>query len=210
MSDFHVDEETGSSAGTPLSGAQAIFVDSQGKILCTKDNSGKYRGRSNNASTAAQGAGFATDTYLTGSNVIIPSFSVQAGSKIRWRVSASKTAAGTATPIFQVRIGGAATTADTSRLTLTMAAGTAATDVGVFEILLTVRSVSATGVIQGTVSILHNGAAVGFVTSDGGVVEATSATFDNTALGGQNIGLSLNGGASASWTVTLVHVEADW
>jgi len=43
-----------------------------------------------------------------------------------------------------------------------------------------------------------------------GQVEGTSAGFDNSNLGGSYIGLSINGGASAAWTVTQVIAEAKW
>lgn len=43
-----------------------------------------------------------------------------------------------------------------------------------------------------------------------GQVEGTSSAFANDALGGSYIGLSINGGTSAAWTVTQVIAEAKW
>lgn len=50
----------------------------------------------------------------------------------------------------------------------------------------------------------------GFANDSTGHVEATSASFDMTTLAGQYVGLSLNGGASASWTTTQAQAEAIW
>jgi hypothetical protein len=163
-----------------------------------------------NASTAAQGAGFSSDTYVTDSDLLVPSFGVQAKTMFRWTISASKTAAGVATPIYSIRIGANRTTGDTARLQITGPAQTAAADTAVIDIIAVVRSVSASGVIQGTIYLSHNNAATGFANNDASVVEGTSAAFDNSALGGSYIGLSINGGASASWTITQVRAEAIW
>lgn len=195
---------------TPASTKAKWFFDSTGKIWCGKNDAGRYFGQSNNAYIAAQGAGFATDTYVTDSDILIPSFSLQARTMFRWVFSVSKTAAGTAAPAWNIRIGANRTTADTARLTINGPAQTAVADVGVFVLYVTVRSVGVSGVIQGTISLNHNNAATGLANNDGGVVEATSAGFDNTALGGQFIGISLNGGASAAWTMTQARAEAIW
>lgn len=208
MAHIKLDEE--SVPSTPAAGVGTVFVDSTASILCFKDDGGVVHARSDNAATAAQGAGFASDTYVTNSDILIPSFGVQAKTKFKWVISMSKTAAGIATPVYTIRIGANRTTADTSRLAITGPAQTAAADVGVLTLIVTVRSVGASGVIQGSVNIDHNGAATGFANNNASAVEATSAGFDNSALGGSYIGLSINGGASAAWTITQVMTEAVW
>jgi hypothetical protein len=152
--------------------------------------------------TAAQGPGFATDTLIVGSAIAIPSGGLMAGTAYRLRCSLNKTAAGTATPIFQVRLGTTGTTADTSRTTITFGAGTAAADLGFFELMVTFRSVGAgtsaviisTGVISHTLNTtgLTNG-------SYNAIAGATSAGFDSTA--DTFICVSLNAGTSAAWTI---------
>lgn len=206
-----------SAPSTPASGNGRIWVDSTAKILCCKNDAGLVSARSENASIAAQGAGFASDTWLTDSDILIPSFGVQVRSMFQWKVSASKTAAGVATPSYAIRIGSARTTADTARVTLTGPAQTAVADIGTLTIIAVVRSVGAAGVIQATAWWDHRGTAAntttsgtGFANDSTGHVEATGAGFDNSALGGQYISLSLNGGASAAWTVTQVWAEAKW
>lgn len=41
----------------------------------------------------------------------------------------------------------------------------------------------------------------------GSGIDGVSSNFDNSALAGQYIGISINGGASAAWTVTSVQAE---
>lgn len=208
MADLYLAEQ--SAPATPAAGNQLLWPDSTSPQWFTKDDAGRVWGRSHNAAVAAQGAGFASDTYVTNSNILIPSFGVQAKTVFRWIISASKTAAGTATPIYSVRIGANATAADTARLQLTGPAQTAATDVGLLELVVTVRSVSASGVIQGTARWSHQNTATGFANNVNGAVEGTSSSFDNSALGGSYIGLSIDGGASAAWTITQAIAEATW
>jgi len=198
--------------GTPAADKGAWFFDTNAELMFFKNDAGRCFGQSNNGSTAAQGAGFAADTYVTDSDILIPSFSMQAKTLMRWVISVSKTAAGVATPIYTFRIGSARTTADTSRLVLTGPAQTAAVDTGIITLHLLCRNVGAAGVLQGSVSINHNVAAGGLANNDAGMVEATSAGFDNqaSAIAGQFIGLSINGGTSAAWTITQTRVEVVW
>ncbi len=196
---------------TPSSGQSIIFVDSSAKILCLLDDAGRVAARSSNASVAGQASGFSSDTYVTKSDLLIPSFGLQAGGKIRWKVSLFKSAAGTATPIWSVRIGSNRSTADTARVTLTTATNTAVADFGMVDIIANVHSVHAsTGVISGSAAMKHNGAAVGLANNDAGWDDALSTPFDNSNLGGLYIGLSLNAGASAVWELTQVQADADW
>ena len=207
-----------SEPATPSAGNVIHWFDNQGLIPCWKNANGDIIARSENGSIAAQGAGFASDTYVTDSNILIPSFGMKPRSWMRWMISLSKTAAGVATPIAQIRIGANGSTADTSRLTLTGPAQTAVADIATLWIMLTTRSQGAAGVIQGTMWFNHRGTAAsstggtGFANDQSGHVEATSAGFDNQGItiGGLKLGLSLNGGASASWTITQVRTEAKW
>lgn len=158
-----------------------------------------------NRSTAAQGAGFATDTYLTGSYLKFPGLP-KVGTKYRCKFSVSKTAAGTATPIIQVRTGTAGSTSDTSRNSFTFSAGTAATDVGVFEIIIVFRAVG-----SGTTAVMQGSCALTSQPTTGlssliKAVQTTSGGFDSTTAD-LGIGVSVNGGTSAAWTVQLVEAE---
>lgn len=202
---------------TPASGQSIIYVDNIAKILTVKDDTGRNSAFSMRTSIAAQGAGFATDTYVTNSGILIPSFGVQAQTNFLWEISTSKTGASTGTPAYAIRIGANQSTADTARLTLTGPAQTAIADIGTLFIMVTVRNVGAAGVIQGTAWWSHRGTAAntttsgtGFANDSTGHVEGSGAAFDNSALQGQFIGLSINGGTSSAWTITQVIGEAKW
>lgn len=163
-------------------------------------------GSSGNANTADVTAN-AADTYLVGGALNIGG-RIQAGSFFKWRLRATKTAAGTATPIFSFRVGTAGTTADTARTTITSAAQTAATDTAMIEVDAVFRSAGATAVMQTTLRLDHVNATTGFSTSQFQMLASTSASFDasNTA---NVLGLSVNPGASGVWTFQEVTVEAN-
>lgn len=161
-----------------------------------------------NASVAAQGPGFATDTYLTGSDIAIPSGRLQAKSMYRIKIRASKTNAGTATPILTVRVGTAGAIGDTSRGTLTFQAQTGAVDEAVMELFSTFRTVgSGTSAVLYTYGMIdHRLAVTGFANINTGMADATSGGFDST-VADLKIGVSANGGTSAAWTVQSVQAE---
>lgn len=160
-----------------------------------------------NASTSAQGAGFATDTYLVGSNLALPSGSPYVATTFRLTFDVVKTAAGTATPIITVRIGTAGTTADAAINTLTFGAGTAAIDTGQFEVICCFRTVGSgtAAVLQARANLTSNLATTG-LSNAVKCVTSTSSGFNSTTAS-SIIGVSYNGGASASHTVQLVRAE---
>lgn len=164
-----------------------------------------------NASGSSQSPG-ASDFYLGGSRLLIPAAtgrgSLKAGSMLSWKVQCTKTAAGTAAPVFTVRYGTAGTTADTAIAAATGAAQTAVVDLAMFTItafLLTAGSgTSATA--RAGLDISHSAAinaGLGGPPLAGTGVNAVGAGFNST-LASAGIGLSVNAGTSANWTVTMV------
>lgn len=215
MADIFLAEQ--SVPATPANGNGVVWVDSTASALFFKDDAGKVWGTSYNAATAAQGAGFAADTWVTNSDLLIPSFNVQAKTTFLWTLSASKTGAGIAQPIYVIRTGSLRSTSDTARLTLTGPAQTAIADIGTLQIMVTVRNIGAASVWQGTAFWTHRGTAAntttsgtGFANDSTGHIEGTSASFDTSALPGAYVSLSMNGGTSAAWTLTQVWAEANW
>ena len=198
-----------SAPATPSSGSSEWFTDSSSSDPWVKNDAGLYIG-SRTKATTAQIAAHSADTYYVG--IQMPSWGMQAGQVFRWLFVATKGAAGVAAPVFTVRIGAAGTTADTSRLAITAGAQTAAADSGRMEVVVTCRSVGASGVLRGYALIEHNLAATGFASTPAGfsLTEATSAGFDNTssAIGGLIIGLSVNPGASGAWVVEQAVIES--
>lgn len=161
-----------------------------------------------NASVSTPAAGFAADTYLVGSSCAIPNGLLQAKTKYRCRFSVSKTGAGVATPIINIRIGTLGTVGDAPRGVLTFAAQTAVIDEGLFEIEAIFRTVGAgvAAVLQSMGKLTHRLSITGLSTDVSGMKLATSAGFDST-VANSIIGLSVNGGASAAWTVAVVSAE---
>lgn len=152
-----------------------------------------------NTNIADQGPGFAADTYITGSNTQIGA-RVKQSSYLKWKITASKTAAGTVAAAFNIRVGTAGTVADTARVTHTLAAATAAADAGCFEIDAVFRAVGASATIQSSLKLYHQSA--GFTTAGNIFSNVTSSAF---ALGTADyIGISLNAGTAAAWTIQQV------
>lgn len=158
-----------------------------------------------NESTAQQGSGFSSDTYLTGSFIQFGAGAPIVGTRYILRFDVSKTAAGTATPVLTLRTGTAGTTSDTARLTFTWGAGTAASDIGYVELEAVFRTVgsSTSATLIGRAGLQHNLASTGLTTVLQVVVPAVSSGFDSTTAS-LGIGASWNGGASAAHTVQLV------
>src|SRR5262245_25798104 len=82
-------------------GRTEMYIDPTTGKFCQLDTGGRVNGiLSRNDATASQGAGFASDTYVTGSAITIPACGMKAGQKYRWRITASKTGAGTAAAVY--------------------------------------------------------------------------------------------------------------
>lgn len=200
MADILLDEQ--SSPSTPSAGQGVAYFDSGNSQWTQKNDAGLFLGDLT-GTIVAQIASHSADTYYKG--LLLPSFSMQAGMAFEWNIVATK-GGGVAAPAYNIRIGAAGTTADTARLTINGPAQTAVADTAFIRVLVTCRSVGVAGVLQGAVWLQHNLAATGFANTPAGfsLVEGTSAGFDNTALGGQFIGLSVNPGAAGAWVVNQV------
>jgi hypothetical protein len=164
-----------------------------------------------NASTASVSGAYASDTYLAGSSIVIPTAGGWKQKTLyRCTFDMQKTAAGTATFIITVRLGTLGTTGDTAINTLTFDAGSAAADLGQFEVDVVFRSVGSgsSAVTYAVARLNHALAGTGLSSLGSGGYNhelSTSAGFDSTTQ--TTIGLSVNGGASFSGTNTLVRAE---
>jgi hypothetical protein len=159
-----------------------------------------------NTATVISAAG-ATDTYLTGSNIALPSGYPVVGTRYLLQFLVSKTAAGTATPVVTIRIGTAGTTADTARLTFTFGAGTAIADVALVEVIVDFRTVGSgtTAVAQGVARATTNLTTTGWSNAVKALTVVSSG-FDST-VANLIIGASYNGGTGAVHTVPTVLSE---
>lgn len=168
------------------------------------------------ANIAGQTPAATVRTYITGSQLSIPQEGLKVGTKLRWKLNMTKTAAGSATSTFDVAFGLAGTTADTAQVSFVKPAGTAAVDEGVVEIECTIASIGATGRVVGEFTLIHNLAATGHATTNGVVLQTVSAAFDpnsGTLPGGANkfpayVGLCITTGAADAITITMVQAEA--
>ncbi|WP_374333026.1 DUF2793 domain-containing protein [Aestuariivirga sp.] len=159
-------------------------------------------------SLAAQGPGFAADTYLAGSNIAIPVGRLKAGTRYVLSFDAAKTAAGTAGAILTLRLGATGSLGDAALAALTFPVQTAVADDGRFSLEVTFRSAGAAAVVQAVAALTHSLSATGLANVAGPVRRATSAAFDATLAAAQ-IGVSVNGGAAAAWTVSLVQARLE-
>jgi hypothetical protein len=148
------------------------------------------------------------DTYLTGSGLVVPvGLVLQVGVTFRWNFFMTKSAAGTAAPVWNIRVGTAGTTGDTARVTFTqVAAQTAVADTGWVEINGIIRSVGASGVLIAGLSLGHVLATTGFSTLGANVMQVLSGGFDTT-VANLIVGVSVNPGASGVWTHQLISAE---
>lgn len=199
------------SQGTPAapSAGTALLYPDSGNGLWTQRTSTLIRTlpgirNFNNADEVAN----AVDTYLAGSKITVPQHGLQAGTIFKWVIGMTKTAAGIAAPIWNIRVGTAGTTADAARVTFTSpSAQTAATDAGQVEIYAILRNTGAAGVMAGVLSLWHNNATTGFASVSQIVVQATSAGFDTTTAN-LLVGISVNPGAAGVWTHQVIASEA--
>ena len=159
-----------------------------------------------NFSVAAQVPTDTTREQIVGSQLLVPPSGLKVGSKIKFVLDITKTAAGTAAAVFDIAFGVAGTVADTARVSFTKIAGTAAIDVARVVIEATVRSIGSAGIVVGQFNLTHNLLATGFSTLPCGNVVTVSSGFAND---GQElfIGLNITTGASDVWTVQKVEAS---
>lgn len=201
--------DTEAAPGTPGANKGTIFVESGGKRLTFKEDSGRtytLPGGLRNWNTADVVAN-AADTYLTGSGLAVPTgLALQVGTTFKWRMFVTKTSAGVATPIWTIKVGTAGTTADATRLTFTGPAQTANADTGFIEITAILRNVGAAGVLAGGLILNHNLAITGFANIGSPTLQVTSAGFDTT-VANLIIGVAVNPGAAGVWTHQVIKAE---
>lgn len=167
------------------------------------DSGSAWKFNANTADVVVTGA----DTYLPSTALIIGG-RVKAGTVLRWKLFATKTAAGVATPTFTVRFGTAGTIADTARLQFTGVAQTAATDTMFVELEVIIRSVSILGVVQASFNMHHFNTTTGVANkAQEQIFNGLSAAFNNTASA-LTVGLSVNPGAAGVWTYQHIAAEA--
>jgi len=159
-----------------------------------------------NWSTTSQTISAATRTYIAGSAINVPLTRLKIGTTFRWKFNIRKTAAGTAASTFDIAFGTTGTTTDTARVSFTKPAGTAAADEGFIEIMAICRGpLSASGIVVGEFSLIHNLASTGHATIPCVVVNTVSSAFDVTTP--TYVGICITSGASDAITIEQVTAE---
>jgi hypothetical protein len=164
------------------------------------DDSGVHRGILGAVNTTtSQALGSAADTYITNSGIVIPSGGMQAGQLYIWHIGFLQTATAN-TFVVKIRVGSARTTSDTdiSNTLATTVTNGATAGGGWFTIRYIVHSISASG--TGMVGYTYQFGVTTIQSAD----SKASTTFNNTAVGGQFVGISLTPSATSS-TINGVH-----
>lgn len=197
----------------PAASKVELYGRTNDNMLRTIDANGVVRKVGNSyvaTSTADTGPTAGVDFYLAPS--AIPVKNLVAGSVITWQISATKTAACTGTPAFNIRCGTAQSTADTALATATGLAQTAATDTAWFNIEAIVRALTSTGTVAWCMKLAHANATTGFASAaQDQVFNGTSSSFNFTTTG-LFIGISINPTATTAngvWTFQTISVRAD-
>lgn len=165
-----------------------------------------------NSSVAAQTPAATTRTQINGTLLQVPQGGLKVGTIIKFKLNLNKTAAGTATSVFDVSFGTNGTVADTARVSFTKPIGTAAADDADVEVTVVVRSVSATGVLVGTFVLQHGLDITGHATINPVVVRTVAAGFDNRDVPTAGVVpvnyIALNITTGASDVITIDYAEA--
>lgn len=200
MADILMDNEAAPS--TPAASKSVIWVDQTTKKQMTTDDSGVHRGLLSAVAPSSGQASLslpaATDTFVTSSGILIPSFGFQVGQTYLWHLFVTKTAAGTGVLVATIRYGSALTTGDTSVIAMTGVAQTATAFGSLITIGAQVRTIGASGIIVG--SLGGGGVALGIGTTATGV----SGSIDLTSPSGKYLSLSMNPGTGDAWTVEAI------
>jgi hypothetical protein len=167
-------------------------------------NFGSYPQDMLNASTSSQSPS-TSDVYLTGSNVTVAAGDFKAKGQYRCLFDVTKTA-GTGAIVLSVRVGTAGAIGDSQVLTFTFGAGTSVADTGIFEVIVTWRTVGSgtSAVVQGICRAEHNLATTGLFNNAAAwtIVATTSSGFASNLA--TNMGVSFNGSTAFAGTITLV------
>jgi hypothetical protein len=195
------------SLGNPSSGARLLYPKSDGWY--DRDSAGIEKKLEYDIVGAGGGAavtGFATDTYLAGSGTDTKIPRLQVGTWFHCRFRVVKTGAGVAAPVIIIRAGTLGTTSDAAVCTLTFAAQTALADEGEFDIEGNFNAVGATAVVSGSGRLSHRLATTGLnVTATNSFITAVGGSFNSAAV--TRVGVSVNAGTSAAWTISNVQSE---
>lgn len=168
--------------------------------------------RNDNTAEQSQTVVSATDYYITNSNIALPNpmlTGLVVGSAITWRISLSKTNAGTGAFAISIWRGTNGSASDTQDVLQTIGTQTAAVDSMVVDVTLRVASTGASGSYFWTISPFNKAVtATGF-----GVATGTTGLFSGTVssvamnTAGLNFGIGFRA-TTGTPTIRVVSVQA--
>ena len=161
-----------------------------------------------NQALATQGPGFAAETYIEGSAIAVPEGALKPGTRYRLVIGVSKTAAGTAQPVMRLRLGTTGTLDDAAVATVTFTVQTATNDEGRIALEVTFLETGGNARVQCLGSLTHLLSSSGLANGPGPARRATSAAF-NSDIPGAVLGVSLNAGTAAAWTIWLAQASLE-
>jgi len=194
----------------PAAGKTEIYARTSDKTAMMVDELGITRQLANTdaaANTGDLGPTAGANFYLASSAV--PVNRLLAGAIVRWRVTATKTAACTGTPVFQITLGTTQTTADPVIATATGVAQTAAIDTAWIDIEMIVRCVGAASAAAWAMRIAHKNATTGFMNQVQDQIFNGTTANQNWTTAGLYLGLMFNPTATTAngvWTFQTVSV----
>lgn len=204
MSRIILDDEATPSA--PASSKTIIYNDSVSKALTARTSVKPMTLAGILNSSVAVQAYTTSEIYLTGSALAVPGHLLLAGAIFRWRIVLTKTA-GTAIPVFIVRIGTLGTTGDAAIVTFTGFAGaTSATDTAWVDIEFIIRTIGASATSEGAIRMNHALAATGFSNLTMAVERKDGTTFNSTTAA-LIAGVTFNHSTAGAGNIEMVSAE---
>lgn len=203
-----------STPSTPASGKVVLFATNSpkpkpklvlpdGSVWNPQSNDGMLF-NSNTSDSAAAGV----DTYLAGSALTIPvGVNVQVGTQFKWRLHATKTASGIAAPHLYLRGGTAGTTADSALAQFDFTVSqSASVDTMHAEVNAEIKAIGSgmSALIEAGFFARHIGNSVGMWGNTLPIVDAPVSTGFDSTVANLIFGISVNPGASATWTFQIV------
>lgn len=188
------------------SGAGTMYFDNVSKLFTFRNDTKIVTpGGVQNASVAAQ-AYTTTEIYLTGSALAVPSHQLLVGSKFTWKIVLSKSA-GTAAPVFTIRMGTGGSTGDATIVTFTgFATPSSNADTAWVEIQLIIRTLGAAATSEAAIRMNHQLAATGFSNLTTAVERKDGTTF-NSVTAGLIAGLTFNHSTAGAGNIEMVDAE---
>lgn len=184
-------------------GAGTMYFDNVSKLFTFRNDTKIVTpGGVHNASAAAQ-AYTTTEIYLTGSNLAVPSHLLQVGAKFVWKIVLTKTA-GTAVPVFTIRIGTGGVVGDAAIVAFTgFATPSSNADTAWVDIELIIRTIGAAATSEGGIRMNHQLAATGFSNLTTAVERKDGTTFNSTT-GALIAGVSFNHSTAGAGNIEMV------